>query len=152
MDDLLNTFAGKIEEPIGHSIAFLSVLMSSTETGVEPCIFWLKTEDAVWHRFFIDAWVPHWAVFNEEEKTDLIEEDLQNEIIDGTTYYVKDLMKEFDLKNKKIVCVDMSYSNRNELFFGNLKIRIDGSKEINVYDYGDEIDTELYMNKTLIEN
>ena len=61
-------------------------------------------------------------------------------------------MKEFDLKNKKIVCVDMSYSNRNELFFGNLKIRIDGSKEINVYDYGDEIDTELYMNKTLIEN
>ncbi len=152
MDVLSKIFTGKIEEPIGHTIKFLSVLMASSDTGIEPLIFWLETEDAVWHRFFVDAWVPHWNTFNEEEKTDTIEEDLENNVIEGTKYFVKDLMKEFGLKNKKIEHVDMNYSKKDALFFGNLKIIIEGSKEINVYDYGDIITTELYVNKTLIDN
>lgn len=149
--DLTKIFSGKIEEPIGHSIEFLSVIMASNTNNIEPSIFWLKTSDGVWHRFFIDAWAPHWSFYNENEKTEIIKEELQDEVIENTRYYVKDLMEEFGLKNKKIKCIEMFYDKRDELFFGNLKINIEDSNEINIYDYGDEINAELYINNTIIQ-
>lgn len=150
-DDFIDIFAGKVEEPIGHSIEFLSVLMASTANGIEPSIFWLKTSDQTWHRFFLDAWVPHWNIYNEKEKTDLIEDDLENDVIGEIKYFVKDLMADFNLQHKKVECAGMSYAYRDQLFFGNLKIKIQGSREINIYDYGDEINSELYLDDILIE-
>jgi hypothetical protein len=110
-----------------------------------PLMGWLKTEDEVWHRFFIDAHMLHWVEYSEEEMKEVREEDFEDEEFDGAYWIVRDLMLEFNLENNKIKDAQMVYFRKGSLMCGQLQIKVDGDTEILLNDYGDEADPELFV-------
>ena len=138
-------FAGQIGSAIGLQIKYLKVLVCENELFLEPLIFWLQTEDLKWHRFFLDAWVPHWVEYSEADKKVLIEDDFEEGRFGGKIQQVKDLMKMFDLENARILDVEMGYSETRNLLCGQLRLKIERGKEIIVNDFGDEKAAELIV-------
>lgn len=139
-------FAGQIGSAIGLQIKYLKVLICEKGLLAEPLIFWLQTEDLKWHRFFLDAWVPHWMEYNVENTRVLIEDDLEEGRFEGEIHKVKDLMEIFDLENQKILNVEMSYLNIDNLLCGQLMLEIEGNQKIIINDFGNEKNAELIIN------
>ncbi|MEO1049315.1 MAG: hypothetical protein AAFX87_01725 [Bacteroidota bacterium] len=135
-------FAGPIEEANGRRIMYFRALCERSENAVEPILFWLQTDDLIWHRFFIDAWMLHWALFEDNKETqELREEDF--EFMDNDI--IRDLIKEYDLSDKKIVDAQMNYRYVNALFCGQLKLSIEDGRTIILNDFNDVFKSNLII-------
>ncbi|PTX60103.1 hypothetical protein C8N46_107109 [Kordia periserrulae] len=139
MEFQLANFKGKVDEVIGKQISYLKVLGENKEACFIPIIFWLKTADNKCHRFFIDAWMLHWAEYSITEMEELIDEDLE----EHDSFVVHDLMSSFDLKDKMIDNVEMNYIKLSEQLVGKLLIEIANKGTIEILDYGDKKEQEL---------
>ena len=137
----------KIEEVIGQKITYLSVLVKDEVPYSTPMISWLKTQNGIWHRFFIDAWMLHWSNFQEGEHIEHIEDDFENGIIkfNNDVWIVRNIMKEFDLKNKLILDAELTYFEKGKFVCCQLCIKFEDETSLILNDYGDIINPELFI-------
>lgn len=142
MEFQIESFKGKIEEPIGKLITFLKVFGEKKDESFVPMIFWLKTSDGNCHRFFIDAWMLHWSNYSPTEMEELIKEDFE----EYDSFIVKDLMSNFELKDKMIHNVEMDYIEHPDQLIGKLLIEIEDKGTIELLDYDDKKEQELKIN------
>ncbi len=138
---LSKNFLDFIEEPIGETVNYFSVLVSKHDNIVEPLIFWLSTKEGKWYRFFMDAWLIHWNEYTGIEKNEIIEDDFEG--YDG--YYVRNLFEEFNLDGKKIKEIEVRRFFDNQQFTSQVKISIEDNILIIVKDYGDVKPSELVI-------
>ncbi|WP_397361951.1 hypothetical protein [Olleya sp. R77988] len=149
-------FEEKFNEPIGLKIEYFSFLFSIKENAKEPILAWMKTSDSIWHRFFIDAWMPHWNATNTEEskeyyETEIIEDYIKEELEDyqsedGDKWEEVNILEAFDLINKKIINAESKHIELNGFWCTQLNIEIENNNEIILNDYCDEKESELIIN------
>ncbi len=119
MKTLFQDCKGTIPEIAGCSCEnLLCVQVKDDEEGtVTPGVFWLKIQDGLWHRFFIDCSLYYlsWTEYEELEQHDLEDED----------FPVLDVGEKFGLCDRKILKVEMSQNESESKQEGNLKIYFD---------------------------
>jgi hypothetical protein len=162
--DFKKAYEGIIVAPMHKRIRSFRYLFCRNEEGVEPVMAWLKTEDGVWHRFYLDAWVPYWMSLNKEAAiayakdgcckniSELMNEELeayQDE--DGNEWISLNLLKTFELQNKTISNVQVSYGEQETYVFVKLLIQFKEGDEIVVNDFGDFKNAALFVNKDKVE-
>lgn len=163
LEDFIETYSGKIEAPIGRKIVFFKYLFHEVNNSSEPVFAWMKTDDNVWHRFFLDAWIPHWKAINSAEAQEYakgahedsieahIKEEFEEYIDDeGGQWKVVDILKLYDLREKEIKNVSVVYLKKNDNIIAQLKLLIEEDVEILINDFGDIIDAELIINNKKI--
>ena len=145
-----NNTPEKIEAVIGQKIEYLSILVKDEKPYSEPLISWMKTSNGVWHRFLLDVWMLFWTEYDEKEKEELIEEDFEEGIIEinDEVWKVRDIMEEFDLKDKEILDAELTYFKKDKLTCCQLELKIENEIILYLKDYGDEIDAEILIRKT----
>lgn len=159
LEDFIASYSGKIEEPIGKKVVYFKYLLHEINDVSEPVLAWMKTDDNVWHRFFLDAWIPHWTTLNptqalqyakdahETSIEDYIKEDLEEYIDnDGGQYKAIDILKLYSLHEKEIKDASVEYIQKDASVIAQLKLLIEGDTEILINDFGDIIDAELIIN------
>ena len=165
LEDFIKSYAGKIAAPIGKKIVFFKYLFHEIDDTSEPVLAWMKTHDNVWHRFFIDTWIPHWKTLNQAEAIqcakdtnedsieDHIKEELEEYIDDnGGKYKAIDMLKLYPLQGKEIKDASVEYLRKDDSVMAQLKLLIEEDIEILVNDFGDIIDAELIINNKKIIN
>ena len=153
-------FEDKFDEPVGHRIKYLSFLYSEKKGIKEPIFAWMKTSNLVWHRFFIDAWLPHWHSTNIEESKEYydtkdielyIDEEFEEYVDDNDISWKKvNVLEKFNFINKKIIKAESKYFELNEAWCTQLKIDIEDGNEIILNDFFDKKESELIINGTKI--
>lgn len=163
LEDFIKSYAGKIEEPIGKKIVFLKYLFHEVNNSSEPVFAWMKTGDNVWHRFFMDVWIPYWEALNPAEALqyakdadensieELIKEELE-EYVDneGGKWKVFDILELYSLQNKEVLNVEVTYKEIHDPTFAQLKLLIEDNNEILINDFCNITDTELIINNKKI--
>jgi len=163
LEDFITSYAGKIEEPIGKKIVFFKYLVHEINDTYEPVLAWMKTDDDIWHRFFIDAWIPHWKAINPAEAVQyakdahedsiegFIKEELEEYIDDNDGQYKAiDILKLYSLHEKEIKDVSVEYIQKDDLIIAQLKLLIEDDIEILINDFCDIVDAELIINNKKI--
>jgi len=135
----LDNFKGKVESPIGKMISLFKVFGENTKEGFIPIIFWINTSDSDCNRFFIDAWMLHWDVYNVNEMTELIKEDFE----ESSSHKVIDLMEQYELKGKTILNIEMDYVKKPDSLTGKLILEIQDGFQMELLDFGDEKEQKL---------
>jgi len=140
----------KIEELIDQKIEYLSILVKDKEPHSEPLISWIKTSNGVWHRFLLDAWMLFWTEYSEEEKEEVFEEDFEDGTVEigDEVWKVRNIMEEFDLKNKQILDAEVIYFKKGSQACCQLNIKLEAGLLLHFNDYGDEITAEFFIRKT----
>ena len=156
-------FENQFNRSVGYEITYLTFLFAEYDGKREPCFAWMKTSDNVWHRFFIDVWMPHWEDLDSGEAKEwlggLIEyQNIEEYIEEDLEEYEEDLnevaykwsrvnsVKRFNLSNKKLLNAETKYFEVNGLWCTQLKIDIEGNNEIIWNEYADKKDEELICN------
>ncbi|MGH1383600.1 hypothetical protein [Kordia sp.] len=163
LEDFIASFSGKIEEPIGRKIVYFKYLFHEVNGVSEPVFAWMKTDDGIWHRFFMDVWIPYWEALNPEQALkyakdaheDSIEAHIKEEFkeyIDdeGGQWKVVDILELYNVHNKEILNVEVTYKKENDPTFAQLKLLIEEDVEILINDFCDITETELIINNNKI--
>jgi hypothetical protein len=163
LEDFIASYSGKIEEPIGKKIVYFKYLFHKINDSYEPVLAWIKTDDGMWHRFFIDAWIPHWEALNpaqalqyakdahEDSVEELIKEEFEEYIDDyGGQWRAIDILESYNLYGKEVLNVFVEYKEIDGNISAQLSLLIEGDVEIFINDFGDKIDAELIINNKKI--
>ena len=163
-EDFRKTYEGTIAAPIQKKIKSFRYLLSKNGDDSEPVMAWMKTDDGVWHRFYLDAWVPHWESFNKEEAkeyaqlgcckniSELINEELEEYLDEeGNQWVAINVMRLFDLQDKIMSDVQVMYGSEENYMFARLMIQCQEGDEIIINDFGDHKNAELIINKEKVK-
>jgi hypothetical protein len=113
-EGIIPKIAGQICERL------LCIQVRNDEEGtVSPGVFWLKSQNGSWHRFFIDKSL-YYLRWTEGE-------DVENDL-DDEDFPVMDVGERFGLCNRKILKVEMSQIEGESEQEGCLKIYFDGGQ------------------------
>lgn len=165
VDTFGDIFEGEFNRSIGKKIEYLTFLFAEYDGKREPCFAWMKTSDSIWHRFFIDAWVPHWEDLNPDEAKVWIEnfsenqtieefveeemEEYESEHLDGQVRYKwirENLLMKFDLAEKKLLNAEGKYIELDGFWCTQLKIDIEDGNQVVWNEYADKKEEELFCN------
>jgi len=158
LEDFITSYSGKIEAPIGKKILYFKYLLHEINDIFEPVLAWMKTDDNVWHRFFLDACIPHWEALNsaqalqyaKDSGEDSIEEIIKEELTayaddEGAKWKVIDVLELNNLLNKEIVNVSVTYLKKYDNVAAQLELLIEDNKIV-INDFCDIIEAELIIN------
>lgn len=109
-------------------------LVDETETFI-PGVFWLKTrEDTRWHRFFLDAWLAYWEIFDE----------LAADVFDDPEdFIVMDLTEVSRLAGTRITRVTAEQLEWRNTPSTGIRIMFSSGQELRVYENDDH--SELFI-------
>jgi hypothetical protein len=136
-------FEGGVEEIIGKNVQFLRVIGQRIENQFEPAIFWLRTSDNIWHRFFIDAYTLRWDFFNAQQYKAIFDEDFN---VPEDELEV-DLMDTLKLEGLLILNAEMNYLDVENEFCGELSIIFENDCLIKIQDFNNEFAQRLVVNE-----
>ena len=158
-EDFKTTYERDIEELVGKKINALRYLFSKTKSGEEPLLAWMKTNDNVWHRFHLDAWVPDWKSFNKEEALDyaklgcckniseLINEELEAyEDEEGNQWVSINAMRGYNLKDETISKARVQYDVDDGYAYAEICIKLKNGGVMLLKDFGGHKHAELIIN------
>lgn len=163
-EDFIKAYEGTIEAPIQKKIKSFRYLLSKNGDDSEPVLAWMKTNDGVWHRFYLDAWVPYWESLNKEEAkeyatigcckniSEFINEELEEYVDeDGNHWAAINMLRLYGLQDKIISNVQVKYGREENYMFAQLIIELQEGDEIIINDYGDHKNAELIINKEKVK-
>ena len=104
MTTLLQDDEGPIAAVIGQICEeLLCVNVKHNDNSLSPCVFWLKTQNGYWHRFFIDSSL-YYMRWQQEEALD-------NHELDDEDFPVTNVGAQYNLPGLQIVKAEMEQVN-----------------------------------------